>query len=134
MNELADQNAQPSATSRQGANNAGNDRPAISAGDVQLLKSVEEEVIKLLANSQIDTNVFSPPEDTEAPMELRANEQNVKNRAREVRFNAHIQKYVLQVAAVLRYLYNVQAEAGRRGMGGRWNIIQCLSSVCSRGT
>ena len=44
-----------------------------------------------LAEKRIDTNVFSPPED-EVSGQLKENEQNVRNRAREAKFNAHIQK------------------------------------------
>lgn len=88
MNELAEESTQPPPTARR----ASSIPPAISAENVQLLKGVEEDIIKLLAESQIDTNVFSAPEDSETPMQLKENEQNVAARAREVRFNAHIQQ------------------------------------------
>ena len=92
MNELTEEQTRMSATSKQTTSNPGKDPPPLSAEDVNLLKSVEEDIIKLLAESKIDTNVFSPPEEAEAHSQLKPNEQNVRNRAREVRFNAHIQK------------------------------------------
>lgn len=92
MNELAEEGSRSSSTSRQSSNNHGKDPPALSADDMQLLKGVGEDVIKMLAENKIDTNVFSSPDDSEAPVQLKQNEQNVKNKAREVRFNAHIQK------------------------------------------
>ena len=92
MTELGEESAKTSAPLGNGANNPGKDPPPISADDIQLLKSVEEDIIKMLAEGKVDTNVYSPPEDSETPTQLKENEQNVQNRAREVRFNVHIQK------------------------------------------
>lgn len=58
-----------------------------------------EDSIRMLVDKQIDTNVFSHP-DTESSTtdvlaglgHVKANEQNVKNRAREVTFTALIEK------------------------------------------
>ena len=93
MDELTEEQKQVS-ESRQGSSDPGKDPPPLSADDVKLLKGVEDEIIRMLAGGKLDTNVFSSNEDSEAPMELRENEQNVRNRAREVRFNAHIQQCV----------------------------------------
>ena len=87
MNEIADGSAQSTSGKE---SKAGKD-PPLSKDDVSLLKGVQDEVIRMLAEKKIDTNVFSPPEEV-APRSLKPNEQNIKNRAREEKFNAHIQK------------------------------------------
>ena len=92
MNELTGEQTQLSSTPRRSSTIPGKDPPPLSSEDVQLLKGVEEEIIRMLAESKIDTNVFSSPEDPGTPVQLKENEQNVKNRAREVRFNEHIQE------------------------------------------
>lgn len=64
----------------------------MSAEGVQLLKRVQENVIKMLAEKQVDTNVYGAADAGDRPK--KENEQNVKNRAREIRFNAHNQRFV----------------------------------------
>ena len=92
MNELTEEQTKVLTEARGNPNNAGKDPPAFSTEDVDMLKGVEEDIIKMLAESKIDTSVFSPPGGPATPTTLKPNEQNVRNRAREVRFNAHIQK------------------------------------------
>ena len=88
MDELTEEQS----AARQGSSNPGKDPPPVIADDVKLLKGVEDEIIRMLAEGKLDTNVFSSPEDPGGPEQLKENEQNVRNKAREVRFNAHIQK------------------------------------------
>lgn len=92
MNDFADEHA-PSSSSRRNVASAGKD-PPLSPEDMQLLKSVQEEVIRLLAEKKIDTNVSGDSSSVPPPERTRANEQNVRNRARETKFNEHIQRYV----------------------------------------
>ena len=89
MNEITER--PPQSSSGKDSKHAGKD-PPLSKEDAQLLKGVQDDVIRMLAEKKIDTNVFSPPEEA-ASRVLKPNEQNIKNRAREKRFNAHIQKY-----------------------------------------
>lgn len=77
---------------RQSGRSAGKDPPPISKDDLQLLKEVQEDIIRQLAEKKIDTNVFSPAGASKAPQVLKENEQNVMNRERETRFNDKIQK------------------------------------------
>lgn len=92
MNELVDKNTQgSSSSSRRSAKDPGKD-PPLPQEDVILLKGVAEELVRMLAEKKIDTNVYSQPEDDDTPRHLKENEQNVRNRAREVKFNAHIQR------------------------------------------
>ena len=97
MNELVEQNTRTAATpsSQLNGKDAGKDPPPLSSADMLLLKGVEENVVRMLAEKRVDTNVYSPPDDGETSMILKENEGNVRNRAREARFNAHIQKSVI---------------------------------------
>lgn len=93
MSELTDEQTKLLSAARENTNNPGKDPPPFSTEDVHVLKGVEEDMIKMLAESKIDTDVFSSDDGSaRPPTELKPNEQNVRNRAREVRFNAHIQK------------------------------------------
>ena len=66
---------------------------ALSAAQADILKRTQESIIKMLAEKKVDTNVYGgsgSQSDSNRP--LKENEQNVKNRARELRFNGHIQR------------------------------------------
>ena len=94
MNELADQSTQgSSSSSRQSTKDSGKD-PPLSQEDVRLLKDIGEELVRMLAQRKIDTNVYNQPGKNDERRQLKENEQNVRNRAREVKFNAHIQRLV----------------------------------------
>ncbi|CAL1717252.1 unnamed protein product [Somion occarium] len=84
--------------SRRNVASAGKDPPLLTE-DMQLLKSVQEEVIRMLAEKRIDTSVFSQPESAPPREKLRENEQNVRNRAREKKFNDHIQRSKMEKEA-----------------------------------
>lgn len=92
VNELAEQIAQMSFSSRQNSKDPGKDPPSLSEDDMQLLRGVGEDVVRMLAERKIDTNVYNQPGKDGEPKQLRPNGQNVRNREREVRFNAHIQR------------------------------------------
>ncbi|GJE89926.1 Mis12-Mtw1 protein family-domain-containing protein [Phanerochaete sordida] len=92
MNELADEITQAASTSKQGSKDAGKDPPPLSEGDLQLLRGVGEDLVRMLAERKIDTNVYSEAGEEDEPRQLKPNEQNVRNREREVKFNAHIQR------------------------------------------
>lgn len=95
MNERSEQMQQTSSSKRRESRNSGKDPPPLSHEGAQLLKRVEEGVIRMLAEKKIDTNVYSEADEGDAGRPKKENEQNVKNRAREIRFNAHIQRYVI---------------------------------------
>ena len=93
MNELADQAPQAS-SSRQASTNSGKDPPPLSTAQTELLKRTEESLMRMLAEKKVDTNVYGAggSQNGDAQHPLRENEQNIKNRAREARFNGHIQR------------------------------------------
>ncbi|TCD61829.1 hypothetical protein EIP91_007846 [Steccherinum ochraceum] len=86
-------------SSRRRGRSAGKDPPPISPDDMQILKGVQEDVIRMLAEKKIDTNVFSPAGASKTPQVLRENEQNVMNRERETKFNEKIQKSKMEKEA-----------------------------------
>lgn len=91
MNTPTD-SAQGSSSKRRESKKSGKDPPPLSDEATALLKRVQEGVIRMLADKKIDTNVYSAEDDREPSRPKKENEQNVKNRAREIRFNAHIQR------------------------------------------
>ncbi|KAI0342616.1 hypothetical protein BDW22DRAFT_1330457 [Trametopsis cervina] len=101
MNELVEKNtkaATAASSSSSGTNgkDPGKDPPPLSSADMMILKGVEESVVRMLAEKKIDTNVYSAPEDEESAVSLKENAGNVRNRAREARFNTHIQKLKIE--------------------------------------
>ncbi|RPD59709.1 hypothetical protein L227DRAFT_586562 [Lentinus tigrinus ALCF2SS1-6] len=93
MNEPADQAPQAS-SSRESSTNSGKDPPPLSSAQADILKRTEESLIRMLAEKKVDTNVYggAGSQNGDAQRPLKENEQNVKNRAREARFNSHIQR------------------------------------------
>ncbi|KAI9061190.1 hypothetical protein FKP32DRAFT_1631862 [Trametes sanguinea] len=92
MTELADEGSQAS-SSRRKSTNSGKDPPPLSPAQADVLKRTEESLIRMLAERKVDTNVYGGAGSQSGDgRPLRENEQNVKNRAREARFNAHIQQ------------------------------------------
>ncbi|KAI0671351.1 Mis12-Mtw1 protein family-domain-containing protein [Trametes maxima] len=92
MNELSDQTTQSGSSGRKSAN-SGKDPPPLSPTQAEILKRAEDSLIRMIAERKVDTNVYGGAGSQSGDgRPLRENEQNVKNRAREARFNAHIQQ------------------------------------------
>ena len=103
MNEPADQ-APEASSSRQASTNSGKDPPPpLSAAQADVLKRVEESLMRMLAEKKVDTNVYGGggSQNGDAQHPLRENEQNIKNRAREARFNGHIQRCAARYSPVV---------------------------------
>lgn len=93
--QLKQQGDASSSSSRSKSTQPGKDPPPpLSEESTQILRRVEESVIRMLAEKKIDTNVFrTDGELRPAPHRpMKENEQNVKNRERERKFNALIQR------------------------------------------
>jgi len=67
--------------------------PPLSAESVQILKAIQEDVVRKLAEKRIDLSFYSS-ESSILSGELRENEQNVRNRLCEVTYSNHIKQYV----------------------------------------
>ncbi|KAI0324747.1 hypothetical protein GY45DRAFT_1331204 [Cubamyces sp. BRFM 1775] len=92
MNDLSDQVPQAS-SSRRKSTNSGKDPPPLTPSQADMLKRTQESLIRMIAERKVDTNVYGGAGSQSGDgRPLRENEQNVKNRAREARFNAHIQQ------------------------------------------
>lgn len=85
--------AKPSKPPSKSSSSHGKD-PPLDDRKKQILKTVQEDFIRMLAEKKIDTSVYSNGEDGKSVKEgiLKPNEQNVKNRAREVTFQQHINR------------------------------------------
>ena len=74
--------------------------PPLSAKAVQVLKSVQEDIVKMLAEKRIDLSLYSPEADSSSktkPQDLLANEQNVRNRQWEVTYSDYIKQSVFSI-------------------------------------
>lgn len=71
------------------------DLPPLPPGGEQLLREVEEELIRQIAEKRIDTSGYGgPSSEGTSTWALKENEQNVRNRAREKLFSEQIEEYV----------------------------------------
>ncbi|KAH9484233.1 Kinetochore protein mis13 [Psilocybe cubensis] len=69
--------------------------PPLSTQGAQVLKSVQEGLVRMLAGKEINLSLYEPEaasSSTRPPEDLRENEQNVRNRQWEVRYTQHIQQ------------------------------------------
>ena len=69
--------------------------PPLSAKSVQILKSVQANVVKMLVEKRIDLSLYSPEAASSSKTrveDLLANEQNVRNRHWEVTYLDHIKQ------------------------------------------
>ncbi|PCH39348.1 hypothetical protein WOLCODRAFT_141197 [Wolfiporia cocos MD-104 SS10] len=92
MSEQTERLQQGSSSKPGQSNKPGKDPPPLSPQAAQLLKRAQEAVIQMLAQKKIDTNVYGAEDERDPAIPRKENEQNVKNRARELKFNAHIQR------------------------------------------
>ncbi|KAL4064226.1 Mis12-Mtw1 protein family-domain-containing protein [Scleroderma yunnanense] len=92
LSEPLSSSTKPSKPPSKGANNSyGKDPPPLDDDKKALLRTVQEDFIRMLAERKIDTSVY-PRNKTPSKTNLKPNEQNVKNRAREVTFQKHIDR------------------------------------------
>ncbi|THH17899.1 hypothetical protein EW146_g3002 [Bondarzewia mesenterica] len=89
ISPLHDQGAEAS-SSKHRPKRSGKDPPPLPEGGQAVLKSVMEDVIKMLAERQVETNAYSPKSSETGGGKKVENEQNAKNRAREVTFMAEL--------------------------------------------
>ncbi|KAF8805336.1 hypothetical protein BYT27DRAFT_7258448 [Phlegmacium glaucopus] len=68
--------------------------PPLSSKAVQTLKSVQEDIVKMLAEKRIDLSLYSPEagSSTTKPEDLLENEQNARNRYLEVTYSDYIKR------------------------------------------
>ncbi|KAL5504421.1 hypothetical protein ACEPAH_8496 [Sanghuangporus vaninii] len=85
-------------SSSRGGKRKANDAPPLDAnlpplppGGAELLKEIEDDIIRQLAEKKIDTSAYSGPSGLNGSWKLKENEQNVKNRAREKLFTEQIE-------------------------------------------
>ncbi|KAF9223801.1 hypothetical protein BS17DRAFT_802306 [Gyrodon lividus] len=92
--EAMSSSAKPSKPPSKSSTSRGKDPPPLDDRKKQLLKNVQEDFIRMLAEKKIDISVYSRGSDEKNSegRALKPNEQNVKNRAREVTFQQHINR------------------------------------------
>ncbi|KAH7884268.1 Mis12-Mtw1 protein family-domain-containing protein [Phlebopus sp. FC_14] len=106
--------------SERSSSSRGKDPPPLDDHLKRILKTVQEDFIRMLAEKKIDTSVYGGG-DGKASDHLKPNEQNVKNRAREVTFQQHINRAQVEAEAWSRvdqfyhtYAMNSKADLEKR--------------------
>src|ERR1700722_20429581 len=84
--------SEASSSSKRKTKSAGKD-PPLSEKAVEVLKIVQEDVIRLLAERKIDTSVFSASYDSNDD-KIKENAQNVRNRQCQITYTAQIERFV----------------------------------------
>ncbi|EGN98747.1 hypothetical protein SERLA73DRAFT_181372 [Serpula lacrymans var. lacrymans S7.3] len=99
MNTLAEASSSSSNSRRKSSAQANGKDPPLSERGQQALKVVQEDMMRMLAEGRINTNVYGKnmPEGTGNGQvgegsKFKPNEQNLKNRAREIKFTEHIDR------------------------------------------
>ncbi|PPQ83326.1 hypothetical protein CVT25_003965 [Psilocybe cyanescens] len=88
--------------------------PPLSAEGAQVLKSVQEGLVRMLAGKEINLSLYEPEagsSSTKPPEDLRENEQNVRNRQWEVRYTQHIQQAQAEEESWKKISYGYDAYA-----------------------
>lgn len=71
--------------------------PPLSAEAVKVLKSVQDDIVKMLTEKRIDLSLYSPEAGSSSktkPEDLLQNEQNVRNRQWEITYSDYIKRSV----------------------------------------
>ncbi|RDB30918.1 Kinetochore protein mis13 [Hypsizygus marmoreus] len=86
------------------------DPPPLSSQAQQVLKTLQDDVVRMLAERRIDLSLFGPPSTENAmQVEQKENAQNVTNRAWEVTYGCHIQRATEEEEAWKKVGYHYEA-------------------------
>ncbi|KAG1804902.1 Mis12-Mtw1 protein family-domain-containing protein [Suillus plorans] len=123
--------------SKASSSGSGKDPPPLDEHRKQILKIVQDDFIRMLAEKKIDTPVYGHGLDGQAGGEqnLKPNEQNVKNREREIKFREHIERASAEADAWTQvdYFYNSYITNSKADLERRRQALQPPSSVKAKG-
>ncbi|KAG2146089.1 Mis12-Mtw1 protein family-domain-containing protein [Suillus bovinus] len=123
--------------SKASSSGSGKDPPPLDEHRKQILKTVQDDFIRMLAEKKIDTPVYGHGLDEQAGGErnLKPNEQNVKNREREIKFREHIERASAEADAWTQvdYFYNSYITNSKADLERRRQALQSPSSAKAKG-
>lgn len=123
--------------SKASSSGSGKDPPPLDEHRKQILKTVQDDFIRMLAEKKIDTPVYGHGLDGQVGGEqnLKPNEQNVKNREREIKFREHIERASAEADAWTQvdYFYNSYITNSKADLERRRQALQPPSSVKAKG-
>ncbi|KAG1835148.1 Mis12-Mtw1 protein family-domain-containing protein [Suillus variegatus] len=123
--------------SKASSSGSGKDPPPLDEHRKQILKIVQDDFIRMLAEKKIDTPVYGHGLDGQVGGEqnLKPNEQNVKNREREIKFREHIERASAEADAWTQvdYFYNSYITNSKADLERRRQALQSPSSVKAKG-
>jgi hypothetical protein len=107
---------------------------------MKLLQELKDDVLLLLAERKVDMNVMAtdqPGSTANGSVDVRANEQNVNNRARTARFKDEIRTYVhrsVQIPRFADFYYRTTGQRQRTTRGLRSHNFTMLTKKQWRGS
>lgn len=98
LSEASSSSSKSQSQSKASSSGSGKDPPPLDERRKQILKTVQDDFIRMLAEKKIDTPVYGHGLDGQAGGEQKKpNEQNVKNKEREIKFREHIERFVVSL-------------------------------------
>lgn len=137
ISEASSSSSKSQSKSRASSSGSGKDPPPLDERRKQILKTVQDDFIRMLAEKKIDTPVYSHGLDGQAGDErnLKPNEQNVKNKEREIKFREHIERASAEADAWTQvdHFYNSYITNSKTDLERRRQALQPPSSGKSKG-
>ncbi|KAG2153986.1 Mis12-Mtw1 protein family-domain-containing protein [Suillus clintonianus] len=123
--------------SKASSSGSGKDPPPLDERRKQIMKTVQDDFIRMLAEKKIDTPVYGHGPDGLAGDErnLKPNEQNVKNKEREIKFREHIERAEAEADAWTQadHFYNSYIANSKADLERRRQALQPPSSAKAKG-
>ncbi|KAG0702823.1 Mis12-Mtw1 protein family-domain-containing protein [Suillus ampliporus] len=137
ISEASSSSSKPQSKSKASSSGSGKDPPPLDERKKQILKTVQDDFIRMLAEKKIDTSVYSHGPDGLVGDErnLKPNEQNVKNKEREIKFCEHIERAQAEADAWTQvdHFYNSYITNSKADLDRRRQALQPPSSAKAKG-
>ncbi|KAG1821579.1 Mis12-Mtw1 protein family-domain-containing protein [Suillus subaureus] len=137
ISEASSSSSKSQSKSKASGSGSGKDPPPLDERRKQILKTVQDDFIRMLAEKKIDTPVYGHVLDGQAGDErdLKPNEQNVKNKEREIKFREHIECASAEADAWTQvdHFYNAYITNSKADLERRRQALQPPSSAKAKG-
>lgn len=137
LSEASSSSSKSQSQSKASSSGSGKDPPPLDERRKQILKTVQDDFIRMLAEKKIDTPVYGHGLDGQAGGEqkLKPNEQNVKNKEREIKFREHIERASAEADAWTQvdHFYNSYVTNSKADLERRRQSMQPHSSAKAKG-
>lgn len=137
LSEASSSSSKSQSQSKASSSGSGKDPPPLDERRKQILKTVQDDFIRMLAEKKIDTPVYGHGLDGQVggELKLKPNEQNVKNKEREIKFREHIERASAEADAWTQvdHFYNSYVTNSKADLERRRQAMQPPSSSKAKG-